>query len=137
LIVMPFVLAQGSSESLNPCDWSPPKPNMISTVVLAVPPLLPPELLVPELRHPLVSSVTAPAVATALVKVVSRMSSLLIVEPPGVIRAEPAFRGRLASAGMAPSTRFFDVTFLSNHRSVNPRQPPGPELLSIRCKEPT
>src|SRR5665648_546183 len=90
---MLFFFAQGSSESLNPCVWSLPKPNMICTVVLAVPPLLSPELVeLPELRHPLMRSATAPTVATAVVRVILRMPSLLIIEPVGGISAEPATR---------------------------------------------
>ena len=45
--------------------------------LLGGPPALPLELLeLPELRHPLVSSATAPTVATAFVRVKPRMSSL-------------------------------------------------------------
>jgi len=48
---------------------------MIVTVFLAVPPLLSLELEeLPELRHPLASKETAPAVATAFVRVIPRMS---------------------------------------------------------------
>jgi len=72
---MPFFAAHGFSESLKPCVWSPPNPNMIVTVFLAVPPLLSLELEeLPELRHPLASKETAPAVATAFVRVIPRMS---------------------------------------------------------------
>ena len=73
---MPFCFAHGSSESLKPCVWSPPKPNMICTVFLAPPLVLPPpasELELPELRQPVVSSVTDPATAATLVTVRPRM----------------------------------------------------------------
>src|SRR6476620_894733 len=76
---MPFCFAHGSSESLKPCVWSPPKPNMICTVFLAPPLVLPPpasELELPELRQPVVSSVTDPATAATLVTVRPRMCFL-------------------------------------------------------------
>jgi hypothetical protein len=64
---------------------------MIETTFLAVPPLL--ELVeLPELTHPLARSATAPAVATAFVRVILRMSSLLIVETAGGINAGPGAR---------------------------------------------
>src|SRR5689334_25176480 len=73
---MPFFFAHGSSESLKPCVWSPPKPNMICTVFLAPPLVLPPPasaLELPELRQPVVSSVTDPATAATLVTASQRM----------------------------------------------------------------
>src|SRR5690349_24086710 len=96
---MPFFFAHGSSESLKPWVWSPPKPNMICTVFFALPLLLPPpasELELPEVRQPVVSSVTDPATAATLVTVRPRMCFSLrravwLVAPPAT---EPAVRGK-------------------------------------------
>jgi hypothetical protein len=71
---------------------------------LAVPPLLSPELVeLPELRHPLASRETAPAVATAFVRVIPRMSSLLVADS---LRTVPS-SGRKGAA--YPETRLFDL----------------------------
>ena len=66
LIVMPFVFAHGSREFLKPWVWSLPKPNMISTLFLAVAAVLPSLELEFELRQAVVARATVPATATAL-----------------------------------------------------------------------